>query len=105
MNVLRSTDHAGLSPRHLVSLNLAHLSERNLELFYSWIEIWLHRNCNAGWHMEMQERPVKHQTRPETHLCVTFADPREAIYFKMSPEYAHGQLPTVDHWYDTSIAA
>lgn len=105
MSVLRSTDHDMASAGFEVSMSLAHLDERNVEMFYSWIEIWLHKNCKAGWHMETQERSVRSQTTPATYLVISFDDAREAIYFKLSPEYMRGQIAPLTHFCVNGLVA
>jgi hypothetical protein len=62
----------------LVILDLTQSSPRKIDLLYSWIEMWLFRNCKSGWVLEIL--PGK-----QVLMAVHFSDVREALYFKMSP--------------------
>ena len=86
MSVLRSTIHQENSGGTSVDLNVSHLTQGAIQLLYSWLEIWLFRHCKSGWTIEADsdDNPYQPKTR---QLSIRFDDAREAVYFKLSPEY------------------
>lgn len=91
--MLRSTDHDCAMNGYAVSLNLSHLKQREVELFYSWVEIWLFHHCKSGWKMNIEGESEDRKTQ----LSVVFTDVREALYFKLSPEYMKGQSSPISY--------
>ena len=77
MPVLRSTNHQYHQQGTTVALNVSHLKHGAIQLLYSWLEIWLFRHCRSGWAIEVTD----------STLSIRFDDVREAVYFKLSPEY------------------
>lgn len=70
-----------------VWLDLSQYSQRRVDLLYSWIEIWLFKNCKSGWSLDL------HQSDTESRilLAIHFSDVREALYFKLSPLLVNNQ--------------
>ncbi len=87
MSVLRSTDnhsyqHSGVT----VDLNISRFNPGSIQLLYSWLEIWLFRHCKSGWKIEVITDDTPY-VPCKSILSVRFDDVREAVYFKLSPEY------------------
>jgi hypothetical protein len=79
MSVLRSTNnHYHQQGSAIVALRVSHLNPSAIQLLYSWLEIWMFRHCKSGWAIEADSNSV---------LSIRFDDVREALYFKLSPEY------------------
>lgn len=86
MHTTRETSHSTIQSGHLVVMDLSHLDQTHFDLFYSWVEIWLYRNCKSAWHIVMADK-TDDLLDPHHYLKVEFEDAREAIYFKLSPEF------------------
>jgi hypothetical protein len=85
MSVLRSTNNH-YQQGTAIDLDVSHLTQGALELLYSWLEIWLFRHCKAGWAIQISKDDIFTRPRKAT-LTIYFDDVREAVYFKLSPEY------------------
>lgn len=66
-----------------ITCDLSHRSENYSKLFFSLTEMWLLANAKNGWHMETTNSLVSHYDK----LIVRFKDPRDAIFFKLSPHF------------------
>jgi hypothetical protein len=87
MSVLRSTtNHYRQQGSASIALNVSHLSQGAIQLLYSWLEIWLYRHCKGGWTIEADSDDNPYQPRTKC-LSIRFDDMREAVFFKLSPEY------------------
>jgi hypothetical protein len=95
VQTLRESTHSGGKSNHQVVMDLSHLDQKHIDLLFSWIEIWLRRNCKSGWHIVTSEDPI-HVQAPHHYLKVEFEDAREALYFKLSPEFVSNNQPR-DH--------
>lgn len=74
-----------------IDVDLTSYPTKQAKLFYTWIVLWCHRHCKSDWTVQLLED--KH-----THLMVRFVDGREAVYFKMSPEYDSRLKQHLMHW-------
>lgn len=72
-------------------LEVSHLNQINVDLLYSLIEIWLNKNCQSPWTLEEIQEQRDNDHRIHTYIRLVFQDPREAIYYKLSPSYLHNQ--------------
>ncbi len=92
MHTVREAISCDVSGGHMVVMDLSHLDHKHVDLLFSWIEIWLHRHCKAGWHITFSDE-TEHVKSPHHYLKVDFQDAREAMYFKLSPEFGQNYQP------------
>lgn len=85
--------------RFRVDVDLTSYPSKQAQLFYTWIVLWCRRHCKSEWTVRLVE------DRKDTHLLVRFLDGREAIYFKMSPEYDSRLKTHFLHWIAAPLAA
>lgn len=69
-----------ISDMYQVKLELSHVTDRFSSLFFFFTEMWLMCNCKNLWYME------KVGTDP-VNIVVSFQDPKEAIFFKLSKQF------------------
>lgn len=84
--MLRESHDPALADGFKVVLEVSHLKKLTVDLLYSFVEIWLLKNCKSPWDLSLLEEistAPDHHTR--TILRIVFKDVREALYFKLSP--------------------
>jgi len=87
VNILRSTNQQTVLAKGFpIVLEVTHLKQTDVDMLYSLIEIWLRKNCRSSWNLE--EIQVTKE-RPHTYIRLVFQDPREAVYYKLSPSFLH----------------
>jgi hypothetical protein len=95
MNLLRTTHPQALDSRAAVVLEVTHLAKLKVDLLYSFIEIWLLKNCKSEWTLEQIEeiQPKDHENH--VYIRIQFSDVKEALYFKLGPYllYDKPQIP------------
>lgn len=96
VSTLRATNQlSDLAQGFPITLEVSHLKQTNIDLLYSLIEIWLRKNCKSPWTLEeiQESRGEDHKTH--SYIRLVFQDPREAVYYKLSPSYLHNrtQIP------------
>lgn len=92
MNLLRESHHQSLAKGFPVTLEVTHLKKMTADLLYSFIEMWLYKNCKSGWelsHLEEIAKTPDHATH--TYIRIIFQDVREALYFKLSPQHLYSK--------------
>lgn len=89
MNLLRSTHPQSLADGFTVVLEVSHLKKITVELLYSFIEMWLFRHCKSEWSLEHIEEVKDKDHANHVYFRIVFSDVREAIYFKLSPNFLH----------------
>lgn len=67
-----------------VKLDLRAFKPSQAGLVMAWLEIWLKIHCRSGWNLVFHEALT---SRDHTTATVEFEDGREAMYFKLSPEF------------------
>jgi len=98
MNLLRESHHQTLTNGFAVTLEVSHLKKITIDLLYSFVEIWLFKNCKSPWDLQQIEEISKSPDHsPHTYIRIVFSDVREAIYFKMGPYglYNESDMPLV----------
>ena len=96
MNLLRESHEQTLSNGFPVVLEVTHLKKLTVDLLYSFIEIWLFKNCKSPWDLSQIEEVADtpdHATH--TYIRIVFKDVREALYFKLGPHalYNKPEMP------------
>lgn len=92
MNLLRSThQETQMSQGFPVVLEVSHLRATDINLLYSLIEIWLYQNCKDQWTLEQIEETRSPDHTTHHYIRLVFQDPREAIFYKLSPSYLHNR--------------
>jgi len=89
---MRTTNQKSkLSQGFPIVLEVSHLKQTNVDMLYSLIEIWLRQNCKSPWTLE-EINEIKGEDR-KTHIYIrlVFQDPREAVFYKLSPSYLHNR--------------
>ena len=94
--MLRESHTQALADGFTVTLEVSHLKKITVDLLYSFIEMWLFKNCKSPWDLSQIEeiaRTPDHATH--TYIRIVFKDVREALYFKMGPHslYNKTDLP------------
>lgn len=77
-----SEEHGSLHPhecRFHVEMDLSRHRHLSVNLFYTWMILWCRRHCKSDWTVKLLEESKQ--------IRVDFEDAREAMFFKMSPEY------------------
>lgn len=86
MNLLRETHTEVLADGFTVTLEVSHLKKITVDLLYSFVEIWLFKNCKSPWDLsQIEEIAPTPDHAPHTYIRIIFKDVREALYFKMGP--------------------
>ena len=86
MNLLRESHTQTLADGFPVVLEVTHLNKLTIDLLYSFVEIWLFKNCKSPWDLSQIEEIAKTPDHaPHTYIRIVFKDVREALYFKMGP--------------------
>ena len=95
MHLLRTTHPQILENGFTVVLEVSHLTKLKVDLLYSFIEIWLLKNCKSEWTLEHLEEVQQEDHANHTYIRILFIDVREALYFKLSPYFLHDkpQIP------------
>lgn len=107
MNLLRESHHQTLAEGFPVTLEVSHLKKMTVDLLYSFIEIWLFKNCKSPWDLSQLEEVAStpdHATH--TYIRIIFNDVREALYFKLGPHalYSKPDAPLMLlSFYNTSL--
>jgi len=91
MNLLRSTHTEDLDAGYTVVLEVSHLARLKIDLLYSFIEVWLFKNCKSEWTLEQVEEMQPQDHANHTYIRIIFGDAKEAMYFKLSPYLLHNQ--------------
>jgi len=92
VSTLRSTNQqTDLAQGFPIILEVSHLKQTNIDLLYSFIEIWLRKNCRSPWTLEEIKETQDEDHRIHTYIRLVFQDPREAVFYKLSPSYLHNQ--------------
>lgn len=72
-------------------LEVSHLKRTDVDMLYSLIEIWLNKNCRNPWTLEEVEEVRGEDHKEHVYIRLVFQDPREAIFYKLSPSYLHNR--------------
>lgn len=67
-----------------VVLDMSAFKPNQAGLVMAWLEIWLKLHCRSGWRLVFHEALT---SRDHNSARVEFEDGREAMYFKLSPEF------------------
>ena len=67
-----------------VVLDMSAFKPTHAGLVMAWLEIWLKLHCRSGWRLVFHEAQ---NSRDHNSARVEFEDGREAMYFKLSPEF------------------
>jgi hypothetical protein len=94
MNLLRTSRPVILANGKPVVLEVSHLKKITVDLLYSFIEMWLYKNCKSPWTLEHIEEVNEEDHATHSYIRIVFKDVREALYFKLSPSFLHSK-PTV----------
>jgi hypothetical protein len=86
MNLIRESHSQSLVDGFTVTLEVTHLKKINIDLLYSFVEIWLYKNCKSPWDLsQIEEISPTPDHIPHTYIRIIFKDVREALYFKLGP--------------------
>lgn len=77
------TSLSEVSPFSVV-LDMSAFKPTQAGLVMAWLEIWLKLHCRSGWRLIFHEALT---SRDHNSARVEFEDGREAMYFKLSPEF------------------
>lgn len=98
MSTLRSTNQQQeLAQGFPIVLEVSHLKPTDVDLLYSLIEIWLRKHCKSPWNLEEIEILKEADNKTHTYIRLVFQDPREAVYYKLSPSFLHHR-PSVPYF-------
>jgi hypothetical protein len=61
-----------------------YIKRSKAEMIIRWLELWLMSHCWAEWRLEAWEDQSHLSVR---RIVIYFKSPKEAVYFKLSPEY------------------
>ena len=89
MNLCRVTHPEEIDNGVPVVMEVSHLKKLTVDLLYSFIEMWLWKNCKSPWKLEQIEDLRVEDHRNHIYFRIFFSDVREAIYFKLSPFTLH----------------
>lgn len=92
VSTLRSTNQqTSLAQGFPIILEVSHLKQTNVDLLYSLIEIWLRKNCKSPWTLEEIQETRGEDHKVHSYIRLVFQDPREAVFYKLSPSYLHNR--------------
>lgn len=80
-----------------IVLEVSHLKPTDVDMLYSLIEIWLLKNCRSPWTLEEIQETREQDHKNHVYIRLVFQDPREAVYYKLSPSYLHNR-PVVPYF-------
>lgn len=90
VSTLRSTNQQQVLAKGFpIVLEVSHLRPTDVDMLYSLIEIWLRQHCKSPWNLEEIESKRGEDHKVHTYIRLVFQDPREAVYYKLSPSYLH----------------
>ena len=92
VNTLRSTNQqVQLAKGFPILVEVSHLRPTDVDMLYSLIEIWLRKNCRSVWTLEEIQESKPSDRKERTYIRLVFQDPREAVFYKLSPSYLHNR--------------